>query len=350
MLNSLNLINFRSHNQLEINIDSQNIAIIGNNAVGKTNILESIYYSFLTKPFFSRQVSMIKKEEDFLKISLSYDDENLKKYELEYVIQTKLALKRTIKLNKINKKPSEIIGIIPIVVFLPDSVRIITDLPEYRRKFLNTILIQANTGYLATINTYQKTLKQRNQLLFDIKTKGASKEALFVYNLQLASLIEDIYTHRSELIKFINTQISDYYSKISGVTNKLFVEYLPTLPNNKDEIIKQLESNIDNDIKAGYSTRGPHKDDYIIKLNSENTRQGLSRGENRSLILALKMIELNYLNHKLNKLPILLLDDVLSELDGIRQQHLLEVPQARQTFITSTSLSDEINNYQVIKL
>lgn len=349
MISSIKLNNFRSHHNLDIDIKNPKVAIIGNNAVGKTNLLEAIYYSFLTKSFRSKQVSLINKDEDFLKTSVLYNEN--KEFKLEYIVQKSPYLKRIIKLNDVTKKPSEVIGIIPVVVFLPDDVRIITDSPDYRRKFLNNILLQTSNDYLNSLHSFQKILKQRNQLLYNVKTRNLQNyDQLFVYNLQIAGLIEEIYSYRHELIGFFNKKLSHYYSKISGVKNQLKLDYLPTLPNNKNEIVNWLEKYTPDDLRLGYTTRGPHKDDFITLLNGENTREGLSRGENRSLVLSFKLIELDFIKQQNNKSPILLLDDVLSELDEDRQSHLLQSPHARQIFITSTSINSKIDDYQVIKL
>lgn len=348
MIQALELTNFRSHANLSVEIKDEKVAIVGNNAVGKTNILEAIHFSFLSKPFYSNQFKLIKNNENFLKLKTTFLDK--KKFELECVIRNDQGVKKDIKLNKVTKKTNEIVGILPIVLFLPDSVRIITDSPEYRRKFLNTTLVQTDSGYLKVLSNFQKILRQRNRLLFNIKHNHSNRDPLFIYNLQLSELIEYIYQKRQEFIDFINQNLSDYYSRISNTSTSLRIEYSPTLSYEKNAIISQLEASIMDDIRLGYTLKGPHKDDFIITLNSTDTRVGFSRGENRSLILALKMVELEFINKKISKLPILLLDDVLSELDESRQHHLLNYSRARQTFITSTSVYSDIKDYQVIKI
>lgn len=149
---------------------------------------------------------------------------------------------------------------------------------------------------------------------------------------------------------FTNQYISKQYSLISSNKDKVHLEYLNTLPKDKDDIVSRLESHTLDDIRMGFTSRGPHKDELDIKLNRFSSREGFSRGENRSLTLALKVVELEYVFQQTKTQPILLLDDVLSELDESRQHHLLSSANAKQTILTSTSLSNNIGNYQVIKL
>lgn len=350
MITSIKLENFRSHSNLDLVFDSSKVAIIGNNATGKTNILEAIYYSFITKSFRTNQKKLINYNSDFCKINVNFKTE--KNNNLEYRIQTpNNYLKRTIKLNQVIKKPSEIIGIQPITVFLPDDVRVVTDSPTYRRNMLNSVLVQTTSKYLLALNKFQKILNQRNQLLYSLRHRNTTNtDQLFIYNLQLAEPISEIYYYRAHFVDFINKYISNQYSLISSNKDKVHVEYLNTLPKEKDDIISQLEAHTQDDIRIGFTSKGPHKDELYIKLNGFSSREGFSRGENRSLALALKLTELEYIFQQTNNQPILLLDDVLSELDDTRQHHLLSSANAKQTILTSTSLSNNIGKYQVVKI
>lgn len=350
MISSIKLENFRSHTNLSLNLDDSKIAIIGSNAIGKTNVLEAIYYSFITKSFRSAQKKLINYNSDYCKINLNFETNRQNK--LEYRLQTpNNYLKRTITLNDVIKKPTDIIGVQPITVFLPDDVRVITDSPTYRRNLLNSVLIQTTKQYLLALNKFQKILNQRNQLLYNLKQHNTTNtDQLFIYNLQLAEPISEIYNYRNHFIDFINQNISKQYSRISSNNDKIHLEYLNTLPNNKDDIVKQLESHTQGDIRLGFSTKGPHKDELNINLNGFNSREGLSRGENRSLTLALKLVELEYVYQQTKSQPILLLDDVLSELDDLRQNHLLSSTNTKQTILTSTNISPNIKDYKVVKL
>lgn len=350
MLHSIKLVNFKSHTASDFDFKGQSAAIIGPNASGKTNLLEAIYYSFLTKQFGSSQSDLINSKSDFFKITTNFTTDN--SHELEYRVKaSKVGSSRDVKLNQVKKKTSEIIGLQPVVVFVPDDTRIITDGPSFRRNLLNSIAVQSSPRYLEALNTFQKLLRQRNSLLYAIKNNLSSNhDQLFVYNLQMSEPIEQIYKMRNEVIDYINGLISSKYSGISGGKDRVMLEYSATLPLGKDEIIKKLEETTMIDKKIGFTSVGPHKDDYTISLNGKNSRHGFSRGENRTLTLALKLAELEYIKSRSSQSPILLLDDVMSELDDNRQLQLLELAKKQQTIMTSTKLASGINDFNIIKL
>ncbi len=350
MINSIKLANFRSHKLTELNFKAHTTAIIGLNASGKTSILEALYYGFITKSFKSGQAQLINRDKDYSKINIGYTTD--KPYNLEYRIKNNNNyISRTISLNGATKKPSEIVGIQPIVLFMPDDVKIITDGPQYRRRLLNNIIIQVSKDYLRALNVFHKLLTQRNKLLYSLKHNYSNnKDQLFIYNLQLSEPIETIYRHRDELVEFINTQMSNKYSAISANKDTVHIDHLNSLPKSKEDILRSLELHTDEDINIGYTAKGPHKDELGISLNGYPTRETLSRGENRTLSLAIKLAEIEYINTKTNTPPLLLLDDVLSELDARRQSHLLELSKSQQTILTATSVAKNINAYEIIKI
>lgn len=350
MIESIKLVNFRSHGDLSINFSPNTTAIIGSNAAGKTNILEALYYAFITKSFRSTQSSLIKRDMDFMKLNVSYQHE--KPSNLEYRLkQSGGFVSRTITINNVKKRASDVIGIQPIVIFVPDDVRIITDGPQFRRNLINNIIIQTSREYLTAINRFQKILTQRNKLLYNLKhNRTSSKDQLFVYNLQLVDPISTIYSHRDELVDFLNKNLGKKYSSISGHSDKITIEQLNTLPKDKDHVLAALEARLGDDMAAGFTSKGPHKDELAISLNGFSTRDNLSRGENRSLSLAIKLCELDYIRLKTETPPLLLLDDVLSELDDQRQSHLIEQAANQQTILTSTSIGDSINDYEIVKI
>ncbi len=351
MINSIMLANFRSHRSIAINFKAHTTAIVGLNASGKTSILEALYYGFITKSFKPGQAQLINRDKDYSKINIGYTTD--KPYNLEYRIKknNNNHISRTISLNGVSKKPSEIIGLQPIVLFKPDDVKIITDGPQYRRRLLNNIIIQLSRDYLGALNTFHKLITQRNRLLYGLKHNYSSnKDQLFIYNLQLAEPIATIYHHRDQLVEFINTQISNKYSAISASKDTVHIDHLNSLPKAKEDILRSLELHTDEDISMGYTAKGPHKDELGISLNGYPTRETLSRGENRTLSLAIKLVEIEYINTKTNTPPLLLLDDVLSELDAIRQSHLLELLKSQQTILTATDIAKNINVYEIIKI
>jgi DNA replication and repair protein RecF len=349
MIKSIKLNNFKSHPSLGVDFDNIT-AIVGKNATGKTNILEAIYYSLITKPFKSNRASLINYDSDFTKINLIYESE--KENDIESRLKSNgRSLSSIITINGVKKRASEVIGLQPIVVFVPDDSRLITDGPQFRRNLINSIIIQTSKDYLNALNKFQKILNQRNRLLYSLRNNlTSSKDQLFVYNLQLAEPISTIYKYRDEFISFLNNNLSEKYSSISGSKDKVHVDYLNTLAKDKDDILKMLESNTVDDIRLGYTSKGPHKDEILISLNNFPSRDNLSRGENRSLSLAIKLAEIEYLKIKTSTPPLLLLDDVLSELDSDRQKHLIEQAEKQQTIITSTEIDKSISCYKLINL
>ncbi len=349
MIKSIKLNNFKSHPSLGVDFDSITV-IVGKNATGKTNILEAIYYSLITKPFKSNRASLINYDSDFTKINLIYESE--KENDIESRLKSNgRSLSSTITINGVKKRASEVIGLQPIVVFVPDDSRLITDGPQFRRNLINSIIIQTSKDYLNALNKFQKILNQRNRLLYSLRNNLTnSKDQLFVYNLQLAEPISTIYKYRGEFISFLNNNLSEKYSSISGSKDKVHVDYLNTLAKDKDDILKMLESNTADDIRLGYTSKGPHKDEILISLNNFPSRDNLSRGENRSLSLSIKLAEIEYLKIKTYTPPLLLLDDVLSELDSDRQKHLIEQAEKQQTIITSTEIDKSISGYKLINL
>lgn len=350
MINKVSLINFKSHKQTDIAFDSSKAAIIGKNATGKTNILESIYYGFITKSYFGTQSSLINRDEDFMKLIINFDSD--KNHNIEYRLKKGLkSVSRTITIDGIKKRASDIIGTQPIVIFIPDDVLIVTGGPQYRRNLINSILVQTSKEYLLALNRFQKILNQRNRLLYSLKNGlTSSKDQIFVYNLQLSEPISIIYKYRDELVEYMNKNLSKKYSAISGGGDKVHLEYLNSLPKEKDDILSSLEAHVGDDLALGFTSRGPHKDELTVALNGFSARDNLSRGENRSLSLAIKLAELDYIDLNSENSPLLLLDDVLSELDEDRQKHLLEHSEKHQVIITSTEIAGNIDDYQIIKL
>jgi DNA replication and repair protein RecF len=349
MIKSIKLNNFKSHPSLGVDFDNIT-AIVGKNATGKTNILEAIYYSLITKPFKSNRASLINYDSDFTKINLIYESE--KENDIESRLKSNgRSLSSTITINGVKKRASEVIGLQPIVVFVPDDSRLITDGPQFRRNLINSIIIQTSKDYLNALNKFQKILNQRNRLLYLLKNRQTnSRDQLFIYNLQMVEPISIIYKYRDEFMSFLNNKISEKYSSISGGKDKVFVDYLNTLAKDKDGILKMLEEGTQEDIILGYTRKGPHKDEMLISLNGIKARDNLSRGENRSLSLAIKLVEIDFIDLKNPTPPILMLDDVLSELDSDRQKHLIEQAKKQQTIITSTDVDKSISGYKLVEL
>lgn len=348
MITHLTLRQFRNHSNTQLTFTSPLVIITGPNAIGKTNILESIYVSSLTKSFRVSDSKLLEQNKDFFTID-RVDDTSKIHVRLTLTGGTR---KKSIKLNNIIKPHAEFIGQFPITLFEPNDLQLLTHTPQERRKFLNRIISQTNKKYLHNINMYQKILLQRNNLLKNAKKNHISnlQEQLFVYNIQLAEPAEYITKKRRQFTQAIQADISRYYSEISGQDKKITIKYYDSAKT-KEEFIALLEQNQLQDSISTHTSVGPHREDFEILLENNNLSDTASRGEVRSIVLALKLTELDYIESMLKKRPTLLLDDVLSELDTQRQNFLLSHLDRQQTFLTTTHLPVNIvQKFQHIEL
>ncbi len=351
MLQTISLTNFRTHTLSEFNLDPALTFIIGRNASGKTNLLEALYISSLTKSYRSPISELVNLDSDFFKITTTYKNSDVKKVEIRYLTSPK-GNHRTIFINNVKKPAKELIGLVPVVLFEPADLAIITSGPERRRVFVDVLLSQSDRRYLETLTKFKRLLRQRNQLLKKIILNQNRVEDLFVYNLQLVEPIHYLTQIRDNFLHSITPLVAQVYKDISQTNTPIQLSYIPNIPNNKDVILKELERSIDRDKILGFTTRGPHRDQINILLDKHVSADSLSRGEIRTLTLALKIAEIEYLADQTNKKPILLLDDVLSELDPDRQAQLWQTTQKYQTVATTTHIEDklQLSKHQIITL
>ena len=346
-IQNLKLKNFRNYKTLNINF-SKNINIfLGNNAQGKTNILESIYISAIGKSFRA------KKESELINLNCddAYIEVNCKKENIEKKIKIifnkknkKIVYVNGIKLNKL----SELIGTLNIVLFSPDNIDILKGGPANRRRFLNIIISQIKPIYIYYINSYNAILEQRNNYLRQIKSENKKEDMLEIWDLKLAEYAYKVYKYRYEMIKKISQKIPSIHSKLTNNTEKISIKYISDCEN-YENYLNELKINRKNDIMKGYTTKGIHKDDFSIKINDKEVNIYGSQGQNRTAILSLKLAELEIINDENGEYPILLLDDFMSELDSTRRINFFESIKNAQVFITGTDileikdLSKEIN-------
>ena len=222
---------------------------------------------------------------------------------------------------------------IPVVLFEPDDLQLLSGSPTRRRNFLDYFLSQIFPSFQLALARYNKALKQRNNLL---KRNNVSKDELFPWNLMLAEYGAEIISKRQDFLELLNSKIEEVYFEISGVKDEIKIDYLGEKVS-KNEILAILSENIERDKILGYTNFGPHKHDIQFIFNKKPAQNVASRGENRSLVLALKFIETDILADLTSKRPIVLLDDVFSELDDDRQKLLTKHFSKYQTIITSTN-------------
>ncbi len=338
-VNSITLKNFRNHKNLELNFQDDFVIFHGPNATGKTNLLESIYFLSIFKSFRDASNYLFSKGTFNLELRAAIEkngQENL----LEIFLENRGGkIFANFKLNGVRKTKKMVQNFLSAVIFDPTDVDLMNKPSDQRRRYLNMVVSQKNAAYIDDLYNYKKIITQKNQLLQNIRSKISSLSELQTWNEQQAIFGTEIILKRKEFIDFLNQSISDVYASISGFSRPVEVEYKTIEGDNKTAIYgnfkKALFENQDKEIVVGMSLFGPHRDDFSLVSEGIYLPPFSSRGELRSQILALKILELEFLTQN-NDRPILLLDDVLSELDEDRRVFLLKYLKGRfQTFLTS---------------
>ncbi len=347
MLESVKLTNFRNYPDKTVQFTHPTTIITGKNAIGKTNILESIYVGLFTKSFRAQDNQLITNNKDFFRVELV-----LGKNQLLYYYTLSPKPQKTIKHNNKRTTLKQSIGKYPVVLFEPNSILLFSLSPSIRRKYLDTLLYQLNPEYVQNSITYNKTLRQRNTLLKQYKQLGGvprHNEQMSIYNIQLAATGSYITQQRNDFLKQITPLLQNFYTKVSSEDKQIQTKFLAS-NNSEEDLLEKIENNWSIDSALGLSLIGPHREDFNVLFNNEPVKNFASRGEIRSLLLAFKFAELELFNQS-KESPILLLDDVFSELDETRQKLLIQNTKPYQTIITSTNIpSDIIKDFQHIEL
>ncbi len=331
-IKNIKLKNFRNYKNQEINLENKINIFFGNNAQGKTNILEAVYLCSLGKSFRTKnekELILFSENNAFIEINYQKKDRTGK-------INLEINNKKYFSLNNIKlKKLSEILGNINIVLFCPDDINIIKGSPENRRKFLNIMISQLRPKYVYNYNLYLKILEQRNNYLRQIKFENKSKDLLEIWNHQLTICAENVYNYRKEFIEKILNKIKNIHYRISNEQEKIDIKYNSNFKDKKD-FLMLLEKCEEIDIQKGYTTKGIHRDDFEIFLNNKKLNVYGSQGQIRSFILSLKISEMEIIKDEIGEYPILLLDDFMSELDEKRRLGFLNSTKGAQVLITCT--------------
>lgn len=325
------LENFRNYISQKIELNENINVFYGNNAQGKTNILEALYYSSIGRSFRTYKDSeLIKLNQVSSKIKVEYR-KNGRDNEIEIILDKNN--KKIIKLNKIKiNKNSELIGNINTVIFSPDDVIILKQGPSLRRKFLDILISQLRPKYLHELSEYNKILEQRNIIL-----KNKQMDILDTWDEQLAIYTEKIYNFRNEYIKKIQEKLINIHPEITNNKEVMKIEYKTDFED-KEKFKSLLEKNLKLDIIKGYTSVGAHREDFNIYINDKLLYTYGSQGQHRTAILALKIAEMNIIKDEIGENPILLLDDVTSELDMERVSLIFDYIKDYQVLITCTEI------------
>ncbi len=341
-IKELEVRNFRNYRNLKVEFSDNINIFIGNNGEGKTNILESIYVLGITKSHRSYiDKSLITNNQSVMKIKGKIDTLNGKK-ELELLMNPKG--KRVSIDNKVSKKVSDYISNMSVVLFSPDDLELIKDSPSVRRKFLNIEIGQLDNKYLYYLNDYSELLKARNEYLKTISIDNYDKNYIDIINSQLCDKAYYVYKYRYEYIYDLNK----YLNKISKnlCDKKIELKYINNIDCSdyedvKSNLLNKLNENLKREIVLGSTLYGPHKDDFFVYIDGFDARNYGSQGQQRMCVLCIKFAELEVFNDKNNEYPILLLDDMFSELDNIKKNKIVKYLNSNiQVFITSTDIKD----------
>lgn len=336
--------NFRNLVDDKISFNEYVNIFIGKNGQGKTNLLESLYLISLTKSFKTNKLNnLIAFEKDYFNIRSVFDKSNYS-YDMNF---SYINNKKNILINNNSiTKFKDVIGLLNVILFVPEDMMLLKRNPSNRRRLIDIELSKVYPNYLISLSSYMKVLKQRNSLL---KENNFDKNLITVYNLQLVKYGEIIYKYRLDFFNEIGILINDIYKEISNSEDIITIDYLSNVYK-KGSYIENIERNFERDMMFKQTHIGIHRDDFMILINNKDAAHFSSQGEQRSIILSLKLSLIKYVKNKTGEYPILLLDDVMSELDEFRQYNLLKILNNKvQTFITTTSLNNLNSEFMINK-
>ena len=331
-INNIKLNNFRNYNKKEINLHENINVFFGENAQGKTNIIEAIFLCSIGKSFRTKkEKELIKFNEERTLVEINYE-----KSDRTGNIKIEIGEKKQVYLNGIKiKKLSELLGNINVVIFTPDDINILKGGPENRRKFLDIMISQLRPNYMHILSLYNKTLDQRNNYLKQIKTEKKDENLLDIWDEKLIDYGVKIYEYRKEFLEKIINKIKNIHKGITDGKEEIEIEYISDAMT-RQNFINELKSRRKLDIIKGHTTKGIHRDDFIIYINKKEVGHFGSQGQNRTAILSLKLSELQVIYDDIGEYPILLLDDFMSELDSKRRESFLNNIKDIQVIITCT--------------
>ena len=340
-ISSLELADFRNIASLHMEFSQGTNILYGENAQGKTNILESMYMLSTTKSH--RGV----RDRDMIRFGVeeAHIRSQIMKGGLDHRIDMHLRKNKSkgiaIDGQRI-RKASELIGLLHIVFFSPEDLGIVKNGPAERRRFMDMELCQLDAAYLHDLNQYNKTVENRNRLLRDMYQFPDLQDTLGVWDAQLAGYGRRIIESRRRFIEDLNHIVGEIHGKLSGNREHLVIQYEPNTE--ADELEEKLLRNRERDIRMKMTSTGPHRDDFSFMDKETDLRRYGSQGQQRTCALSLKLSEIDLVKRIIGHRPVLMMDDVLSELDSGRQNYLLGTIGGIQTFITCTGLDEFVNN------
>lgn len=341
VIKSLKLSNFRNYESLEISFDEGTNLFYGDNAQGKTNILEAVYLCGTTKSHKGskdRELIRFQEEEAHIRMKLEKSGSS---YEID--MHLKRNKPKGIAVNGIPiRKAGELLGIANFVFFAPEDLNIIKNGPGERRRFMDLELCQLDRVYLHYLSNYNKVIIQRNRILKDISFSPQYMDVLDVWDMQMVQYGKKLIEERQKFVDSLNEIIYSIHKKLTGGREELVIKYEHNVQ--PEELAERLKITRDKDIRMKMSMTGPHRDDLCFCVKGIDIRKFGSQGQQRTAALSLKLAEIELVRRTAKDIPVLLLDDVLSELDSSRQRYLLDGIHDIQTLITCTGIDDFTEN------
>lgn len=337
----IRLINFRNYLSLNLSLNKKINVFIGKNAQGKTNFLEAIYVCATGKSFRTnndREMINFEKDQAYIGAYMNIDH-----YERFIEVKLDRNQAKTIRINKNElENHKELNSGLNVVVFAPDDLRLVKDGPAKRRDFLDSEISQIKPMYNFNISRYNKILYQRNNVLRSNKSYNDKKDLLDIFDIQLAKIGSQIILERDRYIKELSSIAEKIHKKVTSSNEEIKLEYDSNIEYNPDidllmkDYLNELAKNMDRDIEARSTSPGPHRDDMKVSVNGKDLRTYGSQGQQRTTVLSIKLSEVELIKQERGSYPVLLLDDVFSELDGERRKYLIESLKDIQTIITVT--------------
>lgn len=363
IIKKLSLYNFKNHSEKKFEFSPQINCFVGNNGAGKTNILDAMHYLSVGKSFLgNRDFSNIKKDEDFFTIDAEIQNEDSE--DIIKISQPKEGKKLVKKNDKSYDRLSDHIGYLPSVMISPYDSNLISDSGESRRKFLDSMISQTDSGYLFDLIQYQKTIQQRNALLkYFAKNRVWDKDSLDIYNDPITRFGTKIFEKRKEFVEQLNPIVQNFYTIISGGKESVSVYYQADLAEGYDPTYPEtafqelLAQSVERDRMLTYTSKGIHKDDLLFEMDNTLIKKIGSQGQQKSFLISLKLAQMSLIKELTHKTPILLLDDIFDKLDDSRVSQLIELVNQEnfgQIFITDThkerteSVVKKINEESII--
>ncbi len=354
-LTKLQLENFRNYKKYtyEFSNDKKTTVLVGENGKGKTNLLEAIYMLSLGRSFRTlHKDELLNWEMDYFRLNAEIETQD-EPASLEVFYSNYPRQQRSFKRNGVKLKNSEYLGNLITVLFYPEDLNMLYQSPSYRRRYLDILLSQVDKKYLDALSNYKKVLKQRNSLLHEIRDKRFTykantvplEENLTAWDTKLVEYGAKVIKKRTELVEYLSKNLQKIYREISDKKETITIKHKTNAADAPSDdtgtmgttFTETLTKKRESDIRTAKTSIGPHRDDLIFYINDKELSTSASRGEVRTLLLAIKLAEIKFIKDKTSFTPVLLLDDVFSELDRSRQAHLIKAIKSCQTIISTTN-------------